>query len=160
MSEQQDHRSSFFSLFKARTGNAGQAERRQPTALVVDDEEPVRRFVDRVLTAAQYRTTLAADGAEAIKVAAEHGPFDILVTDLMMPEMTGDELARRLRQNEPGLKVLYLTGFSDHLFKEKVTLWEDEAYLDKPCSVTGLLQAVSLLLVGHFDVPKEASPPD
>ena len=67
------------------------------------------------------------DGVEAIKVAAEHGPFDILVTDLMMPEMTGDELAWRLRQNEPGLKVLYLTGFSDHLFK-KVTLWEDEAY--------------------------------
>jgi DNA-binding response OmpR family regulator len=65
--------------------------------------------------------------------------------------MTGDELARRLRQNEPGLKVLYLTGFSDHLFKEKVTLWEDEAYLDKPCSVKGLLEAVSLLLTGRFE---------
>src|SRR5262245_33998399 len=151
MSEQQDKRSSFFSLFTARTEKAGQAEQRQPTALVVDDEEPVRRFVDRVLTEAQYRTTQAADGAEAIKVAAEHGPFDILVTDLMMPEMTGDELARRLRQNEPGLKVLYLTGFSDHLFKEKVTLWEDEAYLDKPCSVKGLLEAGSLLLTGRFE---------
>jgi two-component system cell cycle sensor histidine kinase/response regulator CckA len=69
----------------------------------------------------------------------------------MMPEMTGDELARRLRQAEPKLKVLYLTGYSDQLFKEKVTLWEDEAYLDKPCSIQGLLQAVSLLAYGRVD---------
>jgi len=121
------------------------------SVLIVDDEEPVRRFVDRVLRAASYRTTVAADGPEAITVAAANGPFDILVTDLMMPEMTGDELARRLRHNDPKLKVLYLTGFSDQLFKEKVTLWQDEAYLDKPCSVKGLLQAVSLLLTGRFE---------
>jgi len=151
MAEHQDGRSSLFSLFKGRTEKARQAARGPQTALVVDDEEPVRRFVGRVLSDANYRIALAGDGAEAIKIAAEQGPFDIVVTDLMMPEMTGDELARRLRQNEPGLKVLYLTGFSDHLFKEKVTLWEDEAYLDKPCSVKGLLEAVSLLLTGRFE---------
>jgi two-component system cell cycle sensor histidine kinase/response regulator CckA len=71
----------------------------------------------------------------------------------MMPEMTGDELARQLRQAEPKLKVLYLTGFSDHLFKEKVTLWEDEAFLDKPCSIQGLLEAVSLLARGSVNNP-------
>ena len=87
------------------------------------------------------RPPVAADGPEAIEVAAKLGSFDVLVTDVMMPEMTGDELARRLRQTEPGVKVLYLTGFSDRLFKEKVTLWADEAFLDKPCSVKGLLQA-------------------
>ena len=67
-----------------------------------------------------------------------------------MPGMTGDELARRLRQSEPALKVLYLTGYSDHLFKEKTMLWADEAFLDKPCSVKGLREAVSLLLFGSF----------
>jgi hypothetical protein len=46
--------------------------------------------------------------------------------------------------------VLYLTGFSDHLFKEKVTLWADEAFLDKPCSPKGLLEAVSLLVSGRI----------
>ena len=51
--------------------------------------------------------------------------------------------------------MLYLTGFSDRLFKEKVTLWADEAFLDKPCSVKGLLQAVSLLLFGRFDAAVE-----
>jgi CheY-like chemotaxis protein len=144
---------SFFSLNKSRTSGAARRVAQGPwKVLVVDDEEPVRRFVDRVLQQGNYQAMLAADGAEAVKVAAENGPFDILVTDLMMPQMTGDELARRLRQNDPKLKVLYLTGFSDSLFKEKATLWQDEAYLDKPCSVNGLLQAVSLLLTGRFDV--------
>ncbi len=121
--------------------------------LVVDDEEPVRRFVDRVLREAGYETLIASDGPDAIAVAAKAGNIDILVTDVMMPEMSGDELARRLRQGDAGLKVLYLTGYSDHLFKEKVTLWEDEAFLDKPCSVRGLQQAVSLLLFGRFEQP-------
>ena len=68
----------------------------------------------------------------------------------MMPAMTGDELARLLRQSQPELKVLYLTGYSDRLFKEKTTLWADEAFLDKPCTVKGLREAVSLLLFGSL----------
>src|SRR5205814_616489 len=82
---------------------------------------------------AGYETTAASDGPEAIEAAAKMEHFDLLVTDVMMPQMTGDELARRLRIQHPSLKVLYLTGFSDRLFKEKVTLWADEAFLDKPC---------------------------
>jgi two-component system cell cycle sensor histidine kinase/response regulator CckA len=119
--------------------------------LIVDDEETVRRFVDRVLQRAGYETVTAGGGLEALELASARGPFDLLLTDVMMPEMTGDELARRLRQQEPRLKVLYLTGYSDQLFKEKVTLWEDEAFLDKPCSVNGLVQAVSLLSSGTID---------
>lgn len=122
--------------------------------LVVDDEEPVRRFIDRTLSAAGYSTSTAADGLEAIGLAEKNGDFDILVTDLMMPQMRGDELARRLRSREPELKVLYLTGFSDALFREKATLWHDEAFLDKPCTMKGLLEAVSLLLMGHV-APKQ-----
>ena len=127
--------------------------------LVVDDEEPVRRFVDRVLQAAGYETAVASDGPDAIAVAQKIGHFDILVTDVMMPQMNGDELARRLRQSEPALKVLYLTGYSDKLFKEKTTLWQDEAFLDKPCSVKGLRQAVSLLLFGRFESTEEEKAP-
>ena len=69
--------------------------------------------------------------------------------------MTGNELARRIRASAPSVKVLYITGFSDRLFKEKVTLWADEAFLDKPCSVKGLLQAVSLLLFGRLESPQQ-----
>jgi CheY-like chemotaxis protein len=123
--------------------------------LGVDDEQLVRKFVERVLGEAGYTITSASDGPEAIDVAATLEDFDMLVTDVMMPQMTGDELARRLRVGRPSLKVLYLTGFSDRLFKEKVTLWADEAFLDKPCSVKGLLQAVSLLVFGKVDAPKD-----
>lgn len=129
------------------------------TVLVVDDEESVRRFVERVLQDAGYRTALASDGPEAIEAAARLGSFDLLVTDVMMPQMTGDELARRLRMTEPKLKILYLTGYSDRLFKDKVTLWEDEAFLDKPCSVKSLMEAVSLLLLGRLNARQQAGRP-
>jgi two-component system cell cycle sensor histidine kinase/response regulator CckA len=131
------------------------APRRSVSALIVDDEPSIRKFVERLLGEAGYTTTTASDGAEAIEAAGKLEQFDILVTDLMMPQMNGDELARRLRVGRPSLKVLYLTGFSDQLFKEKVTLWADEAFLDKPCSAKGLLQAVSLLVFGRVDAPRD-----
>jgi len=133
----------------------GAAPSRPRSVLIVDDEELVVKFVERVLREAGYQTATAPDGPEALEEAAKLETFDMVVTDLMMPKMTGDELARRLRLASPGVKVLYLTGFSDRLFKEKVTLWADEAFLEKPCSVKGLLQAVSLLLFGHFELPQE-----
>jgi len=126
----------------------------QGPVLVVDDEEAVLRFVDRVLRDAGYKTAVANNGPEAIEVAKRMGTLGALVTDVMMPGMTGDELARMLRQTEPTLKVLYLTGYSDRLFKEKTMLWADEAFLDKPCTVKGLREAVSLLITGKFEVPQ------
>jgi two-component system cell cycle sensor histidine kinase/response regulator CckA len=121
--------------------------------LIVDDDELVRKFMVRALSEAGYETAVASDGPEAIDVAATLESLDILVTDLMMPQMTGDELARRIRSASPSVKVLYVTGFSDRLFKEKVALWADEAFLDKPCSVKGLLEAVSLLASGRLECP-------
>ena len=130
----------------------------QGPVLVVDDEEAVLRFVDRVLRDAGYKTAVANSGPEAIEVAKKVGPLGALVTDVMMPGMTGDELARMLRQTEPALKVLYLTGYSDRLFKEKSTLWADEAFLDKPCTVKGLREAVSLLITGKFESAEAPRP--
>ncbi len=124
--------------------------RRQRAVLIVDDEAGVREFVDRALQHAGYRTAIASDGPDALSVAASQGPFDLLITDLRMPQMMGDELARMLRLRDPALKVLYLTGYSDELFKERPTLWSDEAFLDKPQGVDALLEAVSLLLFGNI----------
>jgi two-component system cell cycle sensor histidine kinase/response regulator CckA len=136
---------------KKNAGANSKTPARSLRVLIVDDEEPVRRFVQRVLSEAGHQTVMAVDGKDALEIAGKRGPFDLLVTDVNMPNMMGDELARRLRQAQPSLKVLYLTGFSEQLFKEKVTLWEDEAYLDKPCSVKGLLEAVSLLAFGQVE---------
>src|SRR5258708_797969 len=66
--------------------------------LVVEDESSMREFVDRVLREAGYWTARMVDGEEALALAEHFGPFDLLLTDLMMPRMSGTELARRLRQ--------------------------------------------------------------
>ena len=121
------------------------------TVLIVDDEESIVRFVERTLQQAGYETETAANGPAALAAAARaSNPFDVVITDLVMPEMNGDELVRRLRQRFTDLKVLYFTGFSDRLFAERAHLWEDEAFLDKPCSMKGLLEAVSLASTGHI----------
>jgi two-component system, cell cycle sensor histidine kinase and response regulator CckA len=148
---------SALSTVKAQAAPMKRTPSRSASVLIVDDEPSVQKFVDRVLSDAGYVTTVAGDGPEALEAAAKMEQFDLVVTDVMMPQMTGDELARRLRAERPSLKVLYLTGFSDRLFKEKVTLWADEAFLDKPCSVKGLLEAVALLLYGRFDAPTDVA---
>ena len=125
--------------------------------LIVDDDDAFRAFTERVLKYAGYDTLKACSGLEAIDTASSVGRLDLLLTDFAMPQMTGDELGRRLRRTDSDLKILYLTGFSDDLFRRKMTLWDREGYLDKPCSIRGLLEAVSLLLCGST-TPVETTP--
>jgi two-component system, cell cycle sensor histidine kinase and response regulator CckA len=120
-----------------------------PRVLVVDDEHSIRLFAERALGEAGYEVAVAWDGPEALKIVEAQAPFDVFVIDLLMPTMRGDEVARRIRQMDADAKVLYFTGYSDVLFKEKMTLWEHEAFIEKPVSVKALLEAVSLLLFGH-----------
>jgi CheY-like chemotaxis protein len=125
----------------------------QRRILVVDDEDAIRRFVDRVLRDAGYQTCVAPDGASALRLVETGGSFDLLLTDLNMPEMAGDELARRVRLVHPDLAVLYLTGFADRLFTARATLWENEAFVEKPVSIDGLREAVALALFGTTQSP-------
>ena len=122
--------------------------------LVVDDEAGIRVFAARVLGDAGYATAVAADGPEALRMVDEQAPFDLFVVDINMPEMRGDELARQLRQRDHNVKVLFFTGFSDRLFEQRHVLWEGEAFLEKPVTRNGLLEAVALLLFGHTRGPE------
>jgi hypothetical protein len=126
--------------------------------LIVDDEESIRSLVHRVLDEAGYETIVASNASEAIELFKDHGGCDLLLTDLIMPEVTGDELARRLRLLRPDLKVLYLTGYSETLFSKKSTLWDGEAFLEKPCSIKAINQAVALLLFGRLEPALRPSP--
>jgi CheY-like chemotaxis protein len=122
--------------------------------LVVDDEESVQRFVERVLTGVGYHVTTASGGPSALKIVEEQDdPFDLFVIDFAMPGMRGDELAQRLRAREPDAKILYCTGLIDSLFDEIKTLWEHEAFVEKPISARGLIEAVALMLFDRTQPP-------
>lgn len=118
--------------------------------LAVDDEPGVLALVRRCL-ADDERVTLieALSGKDALERMAKGAAFDLLIADLRMPDMEGDEVARRVRALDPDIKVLYLTSHADRLFEAKQQLWEDEAYLDKPFTREGLREAIALLLFGH-----------
>ncbi|HEU5110777.1 MAG TPA: ATP-binding protein, partial [Micromonosporaceae bacterium] len=95
------------------TAPAGAPDRSE-TVLVVDDEEPVRLLVQRILTRAGYRVLTAADAAEALAASRSHaGPLHCLITDLAMPGLPGSELTRRLTAQRPELAVLYMSGYAE-----------------------------------------------
>jgi len=114
--------------------------------LIVDDEDSVRNLAERILTRAGYTVLTAADGPDALLAAELDGPIDVLTTDLLMPQMYGDELARQLRARYPRLLVLYITGHRHWLFTKRPLLPEREGLLDKPFKTEELLGAVSLLI--------------
>jgi two-component system cell cycle sensor histidine kinase/response regulator CckA len=116
--------------------------------LLVDDEPAVLLLLERILAEAGYDTTIALDAADALRLHANELRFDLVLTDVLMPDMPGYELLRQMRHTQPGLKALYVTGFADHLFWEKPVL-DHEALIEKPVSPAGLLEAVSLALFGH-----------
>jgi len=131
-----------------RTAHAAAAKIR---ALVIDDEPAVRAFVARVLCEAGYDAMTAPDGLAARDLVLHSGPPAIVVTDESMPGMSGHEFSRWIRQRHPGVKVLYLSGYVDPVYRDHQDLWEEEGYLDKPCTMRGLLQAVSLLLFRRLE---------
>ena len=116
--------------------------------LLVDDEAPIRTLVKRCLVES-FEVVEAANGPEALAFLTDIDRVGLLITDEMMPDIQGHELARRFRLQKPDLKVLYLTGFADRLFDAKDKMWQAEAYLDKPFTRDGLRQAIAQLLYGR-----------
>jgi two-component system cell cycle sensor histidine kinase/response regulator CckA len=125
----------------------------RPTVLVVDDEKSIRVFAEKALAAAGYEPQAVSNGPDALRLMENHS-FALFVIDLAMPQMSGTELAQQIRCVNPSAKILYFTGFADHLFEEKRRLWQDEAFLEKPVQMAGFLEAVSLLLFGHIRGPQ------
>jgi len=118
----------------------------EPLVLVVDDEEPIRQLERRILESGGYRVIEASRALEAFALLQKDLQVDLVIADLQMPDLGGEEMARRIRRDRPGIRVLYVTGHIDELMDERSTLWEGEAFLDKPFTAKALLEAVSLLL--------------
>jgi CheY-like chemotaxis protein len=127
----------------APTARPATREPRGQTVLIADDEEPVRRVASRLLVRNGYDVLEAANGAEALRMlAAGDDRVDILVSDIIMPEMGGLELARRVASDFPALPILLISGYSDsHELGQSIPGELD--LLQKPFSGTELTAAVA-----------------
>jgi PAS domain S-box-containing protein len=113
------------------------------TVLVVDDERQVRVIVERVLRAQGYTVLGASDGVEALEVARQYGgPIHLLLTDVLMPRMTGKALADALAAERPGVRALYMSGFADDALVTDGALGAGLHFVAKPFGVGELLAKV------------------
>jgi two-component system cell cycle sensor histidine kinase/response regulator CckA len=110
--------------------------------LLVEDEDVVRSFAVRALTRQGYEVLEASDGQEALDIVAAHnGEIDIVVTDVVMPEMDGPTMFRELRKTNPSIKVIFVSGYPNEAFRETLGS-EDVAFLPKPFSLPQLAEKV------------------
>jgi two-component system cell cycle sensor histidine kinase/response regulator CckA len=114
--------------------------------LLVEDEAVVRTIVERTLTRAGYSVAVATHAEEALGIAEHQGPFDALVTDVVMPGMSGWDLGRRLSQRWQGLRVLYISGYTEDVMKDGGVIGEGLPFLQKPFLPADLLSALRKLL--------------
>lgn len=113
------------------------------TVLVAEDEEMVRKFTCRLLRERGYNCLEAKDGIEALRIARGHaGSIGLLITDVVMPEMGGKELAGRLAKTHPGTPVLFMTGYTDDEVVRRGLLQPDAPLLQKPFAAETLARRV------------------
>jgi two-component system, cell cycle sensor histidine kinase and response regulator CckA len=124
------------------------------TILLAEDEAVVRNLVCEILQHAGYTVLAAADGREALRLSKQHpGEIDLMVTDVVMPGMSGRDVAERLWLSRPETKVLYISGYTDVAVFDPGVLDPGSAFLQKPFSSAALAQKVREIL----DAPRAAT---
>ena len=131
----------------ASIAHRGASPRGSETVLLADDEPPILKVSRRILEGAGYRVLSAPDGAKALELAEAHdGPIDLLVTDMVMPHLGGRQLADKLRSERPGLRVLYLSGYTDTAAARQGLMEPGAEFLQKPFSTDSLVRRVREVL--------------
>jgi len=119
------------------------------TVFLVEDDDAVRRLSERMLKTAGYHVVAARNGHEALEILEQHeGVVHLLVTDMIMPEMRGPDLAERVLKSHPEAKVLFLSGYTDPAFLEHPLLKQGAPFLQKPFAADTLVRKVSDVLNG------------
>jgi PAS domain S-box-containing protein len=117
------------------------------TLLLVEDEAAVRSSARRLLERQGYTVLEARHGADALRIVEESGRrIDLVVTDLVMPEMGGKELAERLRTHRPGLKVLFMSGFTEKAIAAGGVMPPNTGFVEKPFTVEQLMRRLREIL--------------
>ncbi len=113
------------------------------TIILVEDEESVRAFGSRALRSRGYTVLEASSGIEALDVIEQaEGKLDLVVSDVVMPEMDGPTLLGELRKTHPDLKVIFVSGYAEEAFKKNLPEGAQFAFLPKPFSLKQLIEAV------------------
>ena len=119
------------------------------TILLVEDEAGLRDLARQVLERQGYALLEAVDGPQALDVAASHaGPIHLLLTDVIMPGMSGSTLSERLVQSRPDVRVLYMSGYADDTIRHHGVLEKGTAFLQKPFNPMDLARKVRAVLDG------------
>lgn len=129
------------------------ADNNKAIVLIVDDEARTRELERRILESGPYQVLEASGATAAFGILDGGQHVDLAICDLEMPEMPGEEVMMGMRSRRPALKVLYVSGVVDRLLDARQVLGDGEAFLDKPFTAKGLLEAVSLLLYDTLSPP-------
>jgi CheY-like chemotaxis protein len=117
------------------------------TILVVEDEEEVRKVAVRMLGERGYKVLEASQGVDALHICAKlDGPIHLLLTDVVMPKMSGQEVAGSIISLRPGIKVLYMSGYTDNTIVHHGVLERGVNYIQKPFTVESLARKVREVL--------------
>jgi two-component system, cell cycle sensor histidine kinase and response regulator CckA len=117
------------------------------TILLVEDEPAVRKLARRALESHGFRILEAESGAEALEICeTRSAEVDMLLTDVVMPHMSGVELAARLTETRPSLRVLYMSGYTEDALGQRGVLSPETAFLNKPFTPASLREAVRAVL--------------
>jgi two-component system cell cycle sensor histidine kinase/response regulator CckA len=121
--------------------------------LLVEDDPALRRIATRILRRSGYRLLVAADPREALELASlQNSRIDLLLTDVVMPEMSGIDLANRLRQEHPEMKVLLMSGYSGNAILRNSALPAGFQFLEKPFGPESLAQKVQAVLSDSSEI--------
>ena len=119
------------------------------TILLVEDEDAVRAFAARALTQRGYNVVEAASGVEALEQVAAHPDIDLIVSDVVMPEMDGPTMLRHLREQGAVKPIIFVSGYAEEAFARNLPEGEDFGFLPKPFTLKQLVEAVKQALAGQ-----------
>jgi len=115
--------------------------------LIVEDEEAVRKLVRRTLEKQGYHLLVAASGIEALELLRQHKrPVHLLITDVVMPQMGGRQLAEEMKAARPEIQILFISGYTEISIMRTGGLGKDEAFLQKPFTPMALARRVREML--------------
>jgi len=116
------------------------------TLIVVDDDPSIRKLIKDILQPLGYRLFFAGDGDEALKIVRREGTVDLLLTDVIMPNMNGRQLADLFLRDYPGVKIIFMSGYTDETIAKQSVLTEGDVLIEKPLSPVKLTSRLRQIL--------------